>query len=107
MGRIGQDICAPGYATLGRVLAAVERWYSLTCQYQADWPIRLAHDHPPRFNHFVCVCWSQYDHARHCSQGRKMCDWLMRWTILPQADGIMGPYVNDGNFHHGAKSERG
>src|SRR4029453_6888423 len=62
-------------------------------------------DHAPGFDGFVRIGRTQGDQAGDGAQGRKMFDWLMRWSIFADADRIVREDVDHRDFHEGAQAD--
>jgi len=56
-------------------------------------------------HHFIRIAGADHEEAGKGAKVGKLLDWLVRWTVLPDANRVVGEDVNDRQLHHGAETD--
>ena len=69
-------------------------------------PVTMLHRHPPRLRRFVGVAGPDYGQMGHRAQRRQMLHRLMRGTVFPKPNRVVGKDVDHVQFHQGGQPNR-
>ena len=69
------------------------------------WLMLETNDDAQRFGDFVGIGGTQRDKARNTPERIKLFHWLMRGSILADANGIVREHKNDWQLHQGAQPD--